>query len=88
MTTRRNYMPPGPQGARSDRYHHWWTCAEDGCGKRAYGDKQSAKRALKTHIDRARLRTYKCGDGWHIGHLADPVIAGEADRHDIYGSAA
>lgn len=80
--TSHKYIPPKsmPGG------HKWWTCHE--CGKRAYPDREAAKRAIKTHIEKRGLRPYRCGEMWHIGHIATPVITGQASRHNIYGSAA
>ena len=41
------------------------------CDKFAYGDKQAAKRVIRTvPCDRDTMRAYRCpaGNGWHIGH--------------------
>lgn len=58
------------------------TCAT--CGKYAYSTKALAKRAHKGSPSNGHPSYYKCGQYWHWGHLADPVINGLATRDIVY----
>lgn len=55
------------------------------CGKITYRSRAEAKAAAKRfHTGDRRLRPYACGDGWHIGHLSDSVVAGDRSRYNYY----
>lgn len=54
------------------------------CGKRNYFTKAEAKRAARGFESRSgKLRPYRCGDAWHLGHLPTRIRQGEVTR-DIY----
>lgn len=59
----------------------WVTCAA--CGKRGYPSKRAAKALKRHHADRD-LSIYRCGDYWHVGHLAPRVKAGKESRTSLY----
>ncbi|RCG19078.1 hypothetical protein DQ384_38010 [Sphaerisporangium album] len=40
------------------------------CGKQIYASRARAKKAAKTFHPDGKLRPYKCGTFWHIGHLS------------------
>lgn len=58
------------------------TCST--CGKYAYTTKALAKRAHKGSPSNGHPSYYKCGQYWHWGHLAEPVINGLATRDIVY----
>lgn len=58
------------------------TCAT--CGKYAYTTKALAKRAHKESPSNGHPSYYRCGQYWHWGHLAEPVINGQATRDVVY----
>jgi hypothetical protein len=64
------------------RWAHGRDCGEcPDCGKRRYTSKRSAKSAAE-RVDR-RMRAYRCGAYWHVGHLSKHVIRGRIGRDDL-----
>lgn len=62
----------------------WTTCQQ--CGKRAYVDRKTARRARKHHPDPQRVAAYRCPhrpDLFHLGHKPRSLIAGEIRRDDL-----
>ena len=53
------------------------------CAKICYPSRKKARKATNL-IKGHHLRPYQCGDHWHIGHLAEPVIKGHATADQIY----
>ncbi|HET6633474.1 MAG TPA: hypothetical protein VFH77_00450 [Streptomyces sp.] len=49
------------------------TCGD--CGKRCFETRADAKRSAQQHPGR-RMRAYRCGQFWHIGHVPRRVKAG------------
>lgn len=57
------------------------------CGKIAYLSRADARRAAK-QLDavgrrEGRIRPYRCGDSWHLGHLPKRVVDGEISRDQL-----
>lgn len=50
------------------------------CGKRTFGTRHDAKRAAKKAHPNDRMSIYRCGVGWHYGHLPPAVKIGDKPR--------
>lgn len=51
------------------------------CGKRNFFTKAEAKRAARAFESRnGKLRPYRCGEAWHLGHLPARIVQGEVGR--------
>lgn len=57
------------------------TCAK--CGKYAFNTRKDAKRFIRRHLPTSKMSVYRCGDFYHIGHLAYVVRRGLSDRRDV-----
>lgn len=58
------------------------TCAT--CGKRMFTSKPAAKLAIRRMKGRVgKIRAYRCGQRWHIGHTPSAVIRGDLPRDQI-----
>lgn len=58
------------------------TCA---CGKVKYPSRAVAKSvARRVYPHDNRLRPYRCGEWWHLGHLAPAVLHGRYSRQEVY----
>ena len=66
----------GPMGAVA-------LCSE--CGKKTYASKKAARSAARSLHPGEQMNAYRCGTGWHYGHLDRRVIAGELAKEDVYG---
>lgn len=65
------------------------------CGKLAYTTRKVCRAAAKARQRqipaedvRGHLSVYPCHLDpavWHYGHLATPIVQGEADRRELYG---
>jgi hypothetical protein len=53
------------------------------CGKVSYYTRRGAKRAARETDPHGHTSAYRCGDGWHWGHLPLPVIRGTMSRSDL-----
>jgi len=56
-------------------------------GKWLYARKSQAKSVARQHTD-AHMNVYRCDrvpHMFHIGHLAQSVLEGDASRRDVYG---
>jgi hypothetical protein len=53
------------------------------CGKAQYATRKTARIAARKAFPGEHLSPYRCGNGWHIGHLPGRVLAGDKDRNDI-----
>jgi hypothetical protein len=59
----------------------WATC--ETCGKRSYPTRSEARQAARAHsINADKFNVYRCGDGWHLGHLPQAVRSGELDKDE------
>lgn len=58
------------------------------CEKAAFNDRKAAKRYARRQYPSERMQAYACrrgGVGWHVGHVAAEVVAGEVPRSQFYG---
>lgn len=60
------------------------TCPD--CGKRRHPTRSAAKKVAR-HLGWTGLHPYRCGDFWHLGHLAEDVkrgiVARDVQRKDF-----
>ena len=68
--------------AHAARQAFWATCE---CGKRSFRTRGEAKAVAKRAHPSERLSVYRCGDGYHYGHLPANVRAGRVTRELLYG---
>ena len=61
----------------------------DACRKVVYVRRQAARKARRMMAD-SGLSVYACpkGYGFHLGHIAPQIKAGQATRDEIYGAGA
>lgn len=58
------------------------------CNKQAYQSRKDARLAGKRRFKGEHIQAYKCPHilgGWHIGHSASEVVAGQYTRDEFYG---
>lgn len=63
----------GTHAGPPERQHHGNCTA---CGKKRWLTRRAAKAAARALYPHDHLRAYRCGDAYHIGHLAEWVKAG------------
>lgn len=51
----------------------------DACGKLRYASRKLARAAAKARHQDSRMRAYRCGDWWHVGHRPRWVVRGEEE---------
>lgn len=56
------------------------------CRKILWPSRKAAKAAARRRHPGEHMSTYACPNGgYHYGHLAEPIVAGDATRAELYG---